>query len=301
MLRRALLTCGALALAACGTGGSAAEPQSQPTVGNVGALPDYGLADTATNAAPSSSAPSTAGQGDAPSTTNSADGSAEEPTVTTDTERVTGRVGASADGTRLLMIGDSIMAASDVANGGAMCAELVSRGWQVGMDAVEGRQPSTGVEVTRSRVDGDWDAAVVDLGSNYEDDPVAFESYVRQILDALSPMPVLLLTVSEYEERLAEVNFILRDIGRSYDNVRMLEWSERVRFDESLTGDDDLHLTDRGISAYVSMVGIALGDAPDDEPGVCLTLPPSPDSPAAPDAPFGTFDLGGDDGDGDGD
>jgi len=287
MRRRAvLLTLGAVALAACGSGGQAAKPASPVTIGNVGALPDYQV-DTDPDP---TTAPSTTERGDA-DTTERGDGSATtEATVEATASTIADdRSGARTDGNRLLIIGDSIIAATSSDNGGAMCADLVANGWQVGIDAEEGRHADVGVDVTARRLTEPWDAAVVGLGSNYKNDPAAFASEIGQILDALAPRPVLLVTVSEFEDDRAEVNYVLRESARRYDNVRLLEWSERTRNDESLTGDDGLHLTDRGIAVFVSMIAVAIGDAPGDGRGACLDLPTDDDSPD------------GDGGDGDGD
>ncbi|MBA3604501.1 MAG: hypothetical protein H0W46_00715 [Acidimicrobiia bacterium] len=263
---------GVVMLAACGSGGQAAEPHS--TTGNFGALANYGPTTAAlgppvatgggsvadvTVATPGPTAASTADA--AVRSTDDTVTEAESPTVEQEA------------GNRLLMIGDSIMAATDVDNGGAMCAELVPRGWQVGMDAVGGRHADVGAEVTRARLVEPWDAAVVALGSNYEDDAAAFAADIRRVLDALAPRPVLVVTVSEFETSRAEVNYVLRESARGYANVRVLEWSEQTRADESLTGEDGLHLNDRGIAAFAAMIGGALGDAPGaDAPGVCLAL-----------------------------
>jgi len=306
-----LVVLGILVLAACGSGGQAAVQEPPPTVGG---LPDLGVAAPTAATAAASSTPDTDPQ---PSTVETTGGTDRPGATTTTATSVAGttpavvdsRIGALAGGNRLLMIGDSIMGATSVDNGGAMCADLVPRGWQVGMDTEEGRHADAGVEVTKRRLVEPWDAAVVGLGSNYKDDPEVFASEIRQILDALAPRPVLLVTVSENEDELAEVNYVLRDTALRYANVRVLEWSERTRIDESLTGADGLHLNDRGIAVFVAMVGVALGDAPDDGEGACLTLPvdeQSPDDASASDgdgddsSDGGSSGGGSSDGDGDG-
>lgn len=265
MPRAAPLVLGALLLASCGSGGQAAEPAPPATIGNVGVLPDFSVVAERDH----TTAPPATEAGDAATTVTSSDRSATtEATVEDSTPPV------ADDRNRLLMIGDSIIASTSSDNGGAMCAALVPYGWRVGIDAVGGRHADVGVDVTARRLsEGPWDAAVVGLGSNYKDDPEAFASEIGQILDALAPRPVLLVTVSEFEDDLAEVNYVLRESAGRYGNVRVLEWSERTRDDESLTADDGLHLSDRGIAVFVSMVAIAIGDAPGDEPGECLDLP----------------------------
>ena len=78
------------------------------------------------------------------------------------------------------MIGDSIMASTSRRYGGEMCQELVPRGWEVEMDAETGRFVDFGDRVLDSRLDAEWDVAVVMLGNNYGADKAVFEEYLTR-------------------------------------------------------------------------------------------------------------------------
>src|SRR5699024_5346496 len=106
-------------------------------------------------------------------------------------------------------------------------------------------------------------------------DPVAFAYDLRAILNALRPWPVIVVTVAEHDENIAEVNYVIRDLTRDRDDVWVVEWSERTRADDGLTGDDDLHLTERGRETLSVLIAGRAGRAPEtDEPGTagCVVL-----------------------------
>jgi hypothetical protein len=251
----------AAVLAACGSGEAASPDEPPSTIGNVGRLPEEL-------------------PGPAPPTTPTTDGGS-GPFVTTEDDEVGGPVdgppplggmGDLADGNRLLVLGDSILEATSTRFGGEMCERLTPHGWAVEIDAENGRDAGVGLDVLEDRLaDGeDWDAAVVMLGNNYRDDPAQYGDELDEILDLFSPAPVLLLTVTEFEADQAVVNYVIRSQAADRDNVRVLEWAERSRHDDSLTGADGLHLTEDGKVALVAMVRLALGEAPPGGFGQCL-------------------------------
>jgi hypothetical protein len=153
-----------------------------------------------------------------------------------------------------------------------MCARLVPHGWAVEIDAENGRDAGVGLQVLEDRLDEgeEWDAAVVMLGNNYRNNPRQLDEQIEVILDRLAPAPVILLTVTEFEEEQAEVNYVLRTEAAGRENVYRLEWAERTAHDDSLVGADGLHLSERGKVALTAMVRLALGDAPPGSLGECL-------------------------------
>ena len=181
-------------------------------------------------------------------------------------------LGELAAGNRLLVLGDSILEATSTRFGGAMCEQLVPSGWAVQIDAENGRDAGVALDVVNDRVaqGEEWDAAVVMLGNNYRDDPQQFAQQLDAIVNVLAPAPVLLLTVTEFEPSRAEVNFVIREEADQHDGVQVLEWSERTSDDDTLVGADGLHPNDAGKQALTSMVGSALGPAPEGSVGACL-------------------------------
>jgi hypothetical protein len=254
-----LLSLAAVALAACGSGGAASTSDSPATVGNVGELP--GTLTPVSSPPPSTIDGSSSASGDEPFVTAPDDGG--QPPLD---------VGGVAGGNRLLVLGDSVLEATSTRYGGEMCARLVPHGWAVEIDAENGRDAAVGLQILEDRLDEgeEWDAAVVMLGNNYRNNPQQLDEQIEAILDRLAPAPVILLTVTEFEDAQAEVNYVLRTEAAGRDNVEVLEWAERSRHDDSLVGADGLHLSERGKVALTAMVRLALGDAPPGSLGECL-------------------------------
>lgn len=183
-------------------------------------------------------------------------------------------IGERAAGNRVLMLGDSILASTSSRYGNQMCDALVPLGWRVDVEA----EPSRFVEfgnkvldkllVTDAAPADDWNAAVVFLGSNYRGDPAAYETELREILDRLSPRPILLLTVTVYRPEWAEVNEVVNRLGAEYDNVTVLDWKALSDY-RGVLSSDRLHPTDAGRQVLAEAVAGALGPVPGGE-GECL-------------------------------
>ena len=182
-------------------------------------------------------------------------------------------IGDLADGNRILMIGDSILASTSSRYGNQMCETVVPLGWQVAVEAEPSRFIEFGTRVL-DRVleddaapDDDWNAAVVFLGSNYRGDAEAYEAELVEILDRLEPRPVLLLTVSEYRPNYVEVNEVVNRLGADRDNVTVLDWKS-ISEGPGILSSDRLHPTDTGRRVLAESVAAALG--PVDGEGDCL-------------------------------
>lgn len=248
----------AAVLVACSSGEAAAPPSPVSTV-SVGTLPNE------PQTVETTSPPDTTTEDTEPSTT-------EEPTTTRPATRrttttvaerpSTATVGRRADGNRLLMIGDSILAATAERYTGEMCARLVPMGWAVEVDAETGRDIDFAMTVLEERLDDGWDAAVIFLGNNYAGPAQYFEQRLTEVLDELSPRPVLLINVTEYERRQAEVNYVIDSVSRRRDDVRVLDWAALTSQDDRLLTGDGLHPSDEGRLALVDLVAEALGRAP---------------------------------------
>jgi hypothetical protein len=261
----------AAVLAACGSGQAAAPPTPPPTVGDVGQLPDLLVLPTSEQI--DSGSGRSIPQDEAPNTTTrrTTTTTRERPT-TTDSQSPVVPVGRLADGNRVLMIGDSILAATAEPYSEEMCASLVPLGWSVEVNAETAQAIEFGMEVLDSRLRAGWDAVVIFLGNNYNGQPQAFDLQVRAIIERLAPRPVVLVTVSEYERRQAEVNYILRAMVNEYDQVRVVDWAAATAADDDLIRGDGLHPTDAGRQILVSLITSALGRAPRDGDGrpTCL-------------------------------
>ena len=277
----ALVVVGALGTAACSSGEAAAPLSPAPTVAHVGALPGTMRFGGSTSTSSSTSSPST-------STTSTTIGGARRAGTSTTTSTTSADPGARpvgrlVDGNRLLVIGDSLLASTAQRYGGDMCDQLVPMGWAVEIDAEVGRRIGFADQVLRRRLGAGWDAAVIMLGNNYDGDAPAFGADLEGVLDELAPRPVVLLSVTQFEQDRAEVNYILREQAAQRPNVRVVEWSERTADDDGeLLGGDGLHLTDAGRRELVRMTSRALGRAPSGFDGACLPTRYTDDSAGSP-------------------
>ena len=253
-LRRLLipsLVSGIVALSACGSSGST-EPTTTAvggTVAGVGVLP-----------------------GDSQPVTTST-----EPSSTTLASRVL-TVGEVSAGPRLLMIGDSILAAVSRRYTNLACDTLVPMGWQVSVEAERGRFVDLGVRVVNKKLPQGFDAAVVFLGTNYGRDQKIYKKYLDQILDELAPRPVIIFTVTEYKPHLAEVNEVIEQEVAERDDLWLIDW-RTITKDKTLLWRDGIHPVDAGNQVLMSELVKVLGDAPGDEPGACLPSEFKDDTP----------------------
>lgn len=277
---RAAVASAALAVLAVAPGlgcgdDSVAEAPTIGTVGHVGELPGPfevpGVSGLGRGGATGGAGvPDAGGSGDtAVETTDAAPTTEATPAPTDDdapaSDRRVGAFGERAAGNRILALGDSITFAIGPDHGGQLCDDLGRRGWEIGVDAEQGRDIAAGRAALERRLTAgeDWDAAVVNLGSNYRGDPAAFERDLRGILNALRPRPVIVVTVTEHDENIAEVNYVIRDLTRDREGVWVVEWSERTRTDDGLTGGDGLHLSERGRDVLSVLIAGRAGRAPE--------------------------------------
>lgn len=242
LLRRVTLLLGVVVLAAgCGDAGSSADATTTPLA--VDSLPES-----------------------VPSDPVSSDSAAQRPTTTL---REEDRVGARAEGNRVILIGDSVLASTSRRYSNDMCEALVPLGWQVEVDAETGRFADFGLKVLDRRLAAGWDAAVILLGNNYREDPGQYQGQMEEMIQRLGPIPIVLLTVTEFTPSRTEVNQVIRQLEADHDNVMIVDWAATTAADPSLTGGDGLHLTTAGREALAANVALALGDAPE-QPGDCL-------------------------------
>ena len=144
-------------------------------------------------------------------------------------------IGELVGGNRLLMIGDSIFAGTEIRYGGKMCEGLNSLGWTVEVAAEPGRFVEFGVKVAERLIpkppepgaeqsNDDWDAVAVFLGSNYDGNQENYDAVMRKILDRAAPRPVVLYTVSEFRPSYREVADVISRLVEDYDNVTLIDW-----------------------------------------------------------------------------
>lgn len=180
-------------------------------------------------------------------------------------------------GNRAIIIGDSIFASTAPRFSGSMCDRLNEAGWDVEIDAEPGRFIAFAVDVLDVRFAPDsgldWDLAVMFFGSNFNGSLTNFRSTLESLLERLSPRPVLLLTVTEFQQNRVEVNDIIREVASGASHVQILDWARITAAEPGLLNSDGLHLSTAGKNRLTTEVALALGTAPTlvtDGDGECL-------------------------------
>jgi hypothetical protein len=242
-------------LAACASAASAPLGSNDPTVGGVGKLPGAG--------------PSADPQGEQELVTTPAASSTSIPGSTT-TLIPAQTIGSIVSGNKLLMIGDSITASAAERYGNELCEALVPLGWRVEVDAEPSRFVDFGNTVLDSRLGAKWDAAYVFLGTNYGGNQAVYQRLLEKIVQRLAPIPVMLLTVTEFAENRHEVNDAILAVAAANPNVYVIDWGAIAAADaETILRGDGHHLTNAGRAKLASVVAGFVGRAPV-QPGDCL-------------------------------
>ena len=99
-----------------------------------------------------------------------------------------------ADGSRVLVIGDSVLAATAPRYGGQLCEGLTAIGWTVEIDAEKGRFIEFADLVLDSRLlpdqGTDWDVVIIGLGSNLAGSPSEFGRVLTSVLERVIPRQI---------------------------------------------------------------------------------------------------------------
>lgn len=171
-------------------------------------------------------------------------------------------------GSRVIVIGDSVLASTSARYSNDMCEALVPLGWRVEVDAETSRFIDFADQVLDKRLSAGFDAVVIGLGSNYGKKEAVFHDYLEAAVVRVSPRPVVLVTVTEFDPSRKEVNHAIAEIAAAHPNVAIADWAT-VSKDKSLLGPDGLHLTPKGRTRLAATVAATLGTAPT-QPGDCL-------------------------------
>lgn len=221
--------------------------------------------------------------GELPAPMSSATTPLTPPTVPTTTvtpvqgmEPIAGPIGGVAEGNRVLLIGDSAMAAITPRHDGIGCAVLTDLGWQVRIEAEPARYlPFADDVIDAVVVDSgdDWDVVGLMFG-HFIDTPVdEFATDLDRVLGRLGRRPVLLYTVAENDDETAiALNAVLRERGETLPNVVVVDWGAAVASEQvvDLVADDRTP-TNVGMERIVLLTAAALGEAPTGTgDGTCL-------------------------------
>jgi hypothetical protein len=195
------------------------------------------------------------------------------PTTEPAPEPVAGAIADSVIGSRVLLIGDAVMASTAPRNDGTMCEVLTSFGWTVEIAAEPGRFIEFGDDVLDERLErsdgASWDVAGVMLGNQFDGDLAAFAQRLDGLLQRLSPRPTIVYTLSEVDDDTPAINEIIRALPDSFRNVVVVDWAAATEADPELLVDQDRpQLTEQGSEVLVLYTAAALGKTLAGEQGV---------------------------------
>jgi hypothetical protein len=248
MVRRemvaALCAVGLVACSAVGSDGNSAAPTSVAVVSTVGVGPLPPVLSTV--ALPIS-------------TTTSV-----EPTTTSSTATAAPLVqlGELVTGNRVLMIGDSILASVSKRYGNEVCRTMTPLGWRVEVEAEVSRFIDFGIIVADKMLEQDWDAVVIFLGTNYNRDANQYFKLMNRLINRFGERPVVVVTVSERNADMVEVNKILRALDETYPNVTIVDWAAATAADPGLLADDLVHPSEIGRLSLAMLLTQRFGTAP---------------------------------------
>jgi len=248
MVRRelvaALCAVGLVACSAVGSDGTSAAPTSVAVVSTVGVGPLPPVLSTV--ALPIS-------------TTTSV-----EPTTTSSTATAAPLVqlGELVTGNRVLMIGDSILASVSKRYGNEVCRTMTPLGWRVEVEAEVSRFIDFGIIVADKMLEQDWDAVVIFLGTNYNRDANQYFKLMNRLINRFGERPVVVVTVSERNADMVEVNKILRALDETYPNVTIVDWAAATAADPGLLADDLVHPSEIGRLSLAMLLTQRFGTAP---------------------------------------
>ncbi len=195
--------------------------------------------------------------GDAASTSTTGPSESTDPVPTTEPAKP-----FVANGNRILLIGDSVLASTATRYSNDMCKQLVPLGWDVAVEAEVNRQIDFGQTVWAARGKDGWDVVVVFLGTNYGGDEQDYLRRLNKLINDVGDAQVVLITVTEFEPEVLEVNVTLRALVDVYDNVSVLEWSEISADSPEVLNADGIHLSPAGRAALAAAVALHVGRAP---------------------------------------
>ncbi len=191
-------------------------------------------------------------------------------------------VGRRSRGSRLLGLGDSIMASVSSRYTDDLCRALVPLGWDVEVEAESGRFVDFGSTVVSKLTKpplppAPWDVVLVGLGSNYRGNPVAYRASLESLIASVAPAQVVLVSVTPFEPNRRDVDDVIAAIAAAQPGrVTVMDWATASQAD-GLLGGDGLHLTDPGRQAYAALAATVLGAAPPPAPPDALgSVPPTP-------------------------
>jgi lysophospholipase L1-like esterase len=152
---------------------------------------------------------------------------------------------------RVILVGDSVMAALEPNYTDAARKVLGAAGWNVAIDAEVNRSTIQGRQVLKALRPGPADTVVLMLGHNDAGTPSVFAPRVDGILDDLDGVGrVFWLTMRE--PRYAPANAVLSAERAAHPNLRIIPWAASIQ--PGWTAKDGLHLNGSGATGMANLI-----------------------------------------------
>lgn len=174
---------------------------------------------------------------------------------------------------RVLLVGDTALAATAPRAGGIMCDVVTGFGWDVEVEAEPGRSIDFATEVFDELFDDGegWDVVGLMFGHHVPGTVEAFERTLDELLERLAPTPVILYTVAELGDEQVEVNRLLRERQRSWPNVVLVDWAEATGLEPDVLLDGRGPTpSEEGAGRLALFTAALLSRVPGDQSGTCL-------------------------------
>ena len=155
---------------------------------------------------------------------------------------------------------DAFFIGDSITDGASVFFPAALPGWVTGFDAVPGRGSVSGVTPAAVQAPLGHDAVVVELGTN-DRDLEGFRANAQAILASLAGVPLVLWQTVKGPPELVlqqDVNRVIRDLVRTYPNVSIVDWADRVKDDE-LTS-DGVHPNAEHLDLMVTLVAPQLDE-----------------------------------------
>jgi lysophospholipase L1-like esterase len=170
---------------------------------------------------------------------------------------------------RVYVVGDSIAESIASRYSGLICDALGPLGWDVVVDAVQGRRSDQAVRSLRTNHSRVGQTVLILIGHNDGIDPEGYRQRIDQLISLVpDARRILLLTNYEFERGRDRMNDVLREIaaidgeGGSDDRLQLVDWNATVEEVDGAIQRDGIHLTDSGQRALATVMAAALGPAP---------------------------------------
>ena len=184
---------------------------------------------------------------------------------------------------RLYVVGDSIAESISSRYSGLICDALGPLGWDVTVDAVQGRRSDQAVRSLRANQSQVGQVVMVLIGHNDGGDPQTYRYQIGQLIGLVpDARRIVLITNYEFERGRDRMNDVLREIaaadgdGGPDDRLQLVDWNAAVEGVDGAIQRDGIHLTGSGQKALAAVMAAALGRAPDvgelPDDRVCTTL-----------------------------